>query len=580
MIEAVAAPNIRKIYNSANITNALRLTAFDIQNKYAQQRDFRYHACVRILSGDLIDVPDEELRRQLLNASIQEKHYLIGALYMLLMPKERRQRLAAFFTPPHLSEYVLDRLADYGVDFSTHSILDPACGGAAFLVPISQRIAEAARKSRAAPEEVVRRVNSLVRGIEIEPSLARLSQRMIDDVLSPELDALGKSKNRIVSQGNSLKQDFDRKFDAVVSNPPYGRVFRPSKNLITRWRNVIKDGHVNTYALFVSVALENLKNNGIAALIIPTSFTAGPYFEELRDYIMRESEILEIDFIEKRTEVFLDVTQDTCVIFLRKKNSKNKMKNTPKAFSVNEDGNVRELGRIEILPRDKQSIFIIPRHNINQNPNQSTSYLDRGLANLTGYGYIVRSGYFVWNRSHDRLATREEPNEHEVPLIWAHNVKAGQPIELSPGPARSGFAKNSISCVRVTSGSQALITSKSLILQRTTNRNQPRRLVAGVINEELISRYGAFVSENHTIVVTQTELIPPLVPIELLMLLLNSAAVDARYRQISGTVSISTKLLRILPLPAADDLIQTLNGATDIEEAIEDAYKMSLNKPK
>jgi hypothetical protein len=67
-------------------------------------------------------------------------------LYALLMPKARRQRLAAYFTPPHLADHAIRAMIDAGIRPGRHRILDPASGGAAFLVPLAARIAESGHK--------------------------------------------------------------------------------------------------------------------------------------------------------------------------------------------------------------------------------------------------------------------------------------------------------------------------------------------------------------------------------------------------------------------------------------------------
>jgi len=58
--------------------------------------------------------------------------------------------------------------------------------------------------------------------------------------------------------------------------------------------------------------------------------------------------------------------------------------------------------------------------------------------------------------------------------------------------------------------------------------------------------------------------------------LLNTAAVDARFRRISGSVSVSTKALRDLPLPAAADVRKFFSqrGRSD-DEAVVAAYAAS-----
>src|SRR5215475_4769936 len=44
-----------------------------------------------------------------------ERHYWIASLYALLMPKARRRRLAAYFTPPHLAHHAIRAMMDAGI---------------------------------------------------------------------------------------------------------------------------------------------------------------------------------------------------------------------------------------------------------------------------------------------------------------------------------------------------------------------------------------------------------------------------------------------------------------------------------
>jgi adenine-specific DNA-methyltransferase len=165
------------------------------------------------------------------------------------------------------------------------------------------------------------------------------------------------------------------------------------------------------------------------------------------------------------------------------------------------------------------------------------------LRRLADYGYAVKAGYFVWNRSKDRLADNHNPAPGEVPLIWAHNIVPGN-VKLS---ARSDRTK--ISFVTVPADSTALVKAESVVLQRTTNKSQRRLLIAARVPASLIDQYGAFVSENHTIVISPSGDAPPAITPQALATLLNSRPLDERYRRISGTVNISVRLLRELPLP-------------------------------
>jgi adenine-specific DNA-methyltransferase len=60
--------------------------------------------------------------------------------------------------------------------------------------------------------------------------------------------------------------------------------------------------------------------------------------------------------------------------------------------------------------------------------------------------------------------------------------------------------------------------------------------------------------------------------------LLNTAAADARFRRISGSVSVSTTALRQLPLPAAEQVRAAFKEGLKDEEAAELAYMRSLER--
>ena len=58
-------------------------------------------------------------------------------------------------------------------------------------------------------------------------------------------------------------------------------------------------------------------------------------------------------------------------------------------------------------------------------------------------------------------------------------------------------------------------------------------------------------------------------------------AVDARFRRMSGSVSVSTKALRDLPLPAAADVRRFFKAAErSDDEAADAAYAASMARPQ
>jgi len=115
---------------------------------------------------------DREARAFFSGLPADERHYWIASLYALLMPKARRQRLAAYFTPPHLARYAIDVLVEAGIKPGQDRILDPASGGAAFLVPLAERISALGRRRGARAKTVLQSINDTLHGVEIEAGLA------------------------------------------------------------------------------------------------------------------------------------------------------------------------------------------------------------------------------------------------------------------------------------------------------------------------------------------------------------------------------------------------------------------------
>jgi adenine-specific DNA-methyltransferase len=471
-----------------------------------------------------------------------ERHYWIASLYALLMPKARRRRLAAYFTPPHLAQHAINVMIQAGIRPEHHRILDPASGGAAFLVPLAARIAESGHERGARAKTILQGIEKTLHGVEIEPGLAGLSHALLTDLLRAEIETSGVKLSGLVQRANTLElEQPDTLYDAVIGNPPYGRILRPAAALLKRYRPVIADGYVNLYALFVEQALQWVRPGGVICLIIPISFVGGPYFAELRKRIMQSAAILRLDLIDKRSDVFLDVLYDLCVIVLRRNGGPGRP-SVPKSALLRVGEPNLDLGALDLPTQPDSRIWVLP------DGGKSSALFRPGFATLAEYGYLAKTGYFVWNREKHRYRTGKKPRANEVPLFWAHNVRANQRCVPQDADATIGFAKIPQSC-------SGLVHSNAVILQRTSNRRQKRRLIAGIVRQADAIGGRGFVTENHTIVIvpdpakTRQEL-----PLRIVCRLLNTAAVDARFRRISGSVSVSTKTLRELPLPAAADV--------------------------
>ena len=246
---------------------------------------------------------------------VLEAGYRIGVLYTGMMPAGLRARMGAYYTPPALCERLLDMATEAGVDWSSARVIDPACGGGAFLAPVARRMAQSLESS--GPEVAIESIQRRLSGFERDPFAAWMSQVLLDGVLG---DLCGEAAARlpsVVRVCNSLEQVPEGEgFDLVVGNPPYGRTTL-SPELREKFRRSLF-GHANLYGVFTDLALRFTRPGGIIAYVTPTSFLSGEYFKALRGLLGREAPPVSIGFLGERRGVFADVLQETLLAAYRR----------------------------------------------------------------------------------------------------------------------------------------------------------------------------------------------------------------------------------------------------------------------
>jgi adenine-specific DNA-methyltransferase len=89
----------------------------------------------------------------------------------------------------------------------------------------------------------------------------------------------------------------------------------------------------------------------------------------------------------------------------------------------------------------------------------------------------------------------------------------------------------------------------AVLVQRTTAKEQARRLIAAELPASFLSVHGAVVVENHLNMI-RAEGVPKVSPAALAAVL-NSAVVDQVFRCISGSVAVSAFELEAIPLPSS-----------------------------
>jgi hypothetical protein len=493
--------------------------------------------------------------------------YLVGTVYTALLPPGHRSRHGVFFTPPPLVERLLDLVEEAGHDWTAGTVLDPACGGGAFLAPVAARMAAALERGGASPEQVVRDVAARLAGVEIDPFAAWMARVFLEAALWPRCVAARlrlPAETVEVRDALGVPDGWRGGFGLVVGNPPYGRLtLEPDTR--ERFRRSLF-GHANLYGLFTDLAVRLLAPGGRVGYVTPTSFLGGLYFANLRRLLAREAPPAAVDFVAERSGVFDDVLQETLlVVFAREPTAGCAPVHAIRPTALDLPCDVHQTGCFP-PPDARGGPWILPR-----SPGQSALLAGvRRLGHrLRDLGVRVSTGPLVWNRHKGQL--RDRLGKGVYPLVWAESV-------AGPGVfAFSARRRNHRPFFAVEPGQGHLLTAEPCVLvQRTTAKEQQRRLVAAELPPEFLAEHGAAVVENHLNVVR----LAPDAPIGLATLaaLLNSRVVDEVFRCISGSVAVSAFELEALPVPPPEALrevdaaIRAGCGAAEAERLIAAAY--------
>ena len=195
------------------------------------------------------------------------------------------------------------------------------------------------------------------------------------------------------------------------------------------------------------------------------------------------------------------------------------------------------------LPADQSKPWILPRNRL-QAP--LVTRLAAMKHRLSDWGYRVSTGPLVWNRYKDQLSP--VPSGATRPLIWAEAVTSDGRFIFRADK------RNHAPHFEVRRGDDWLVVAYTCVLmQRTTAKEQPRRLIAAALPGDFLAKHGGVVVENHLNMLRATTNAPP-VSTDVLAAFINSTAADRAFRCMSGSVAVSAYELEALPLPAPEEL--------------------------
>jgi len=227
-------------------------------------------------------------------------------------------------------------------------IIDPACGSGAFLITafefllnynkyLDDKIFDLVGTSDLFSDRTKKILQNNIFGVDLNKESVEITKLSLWLKTADKNKTLASLENNIKC-GNSLIDDpeiagnlafnWEKEFpeifanggfDIVVGNPPYVSAEYISEIEKTFYEKNYYSayGRQNLYIIFYEKAINLLKENGNLGFITPYTILKNMYYKEIREYILKNTSILEIiDF--KGITVFQDAGVDSIILLLKK----------------------------------------------------------------------------------------------------------------------------------------------------------------------------------------------------------------------------------------------------------------------
>ena len=516
----------------------------------------------------LIEESVQDFAAWLAEEPFNEAAYWLATAYAILVGDKLRTERALYFTPPRLADRVIDKLLEHDASLTKQHWHDPACGGAAFLVPIAQRMAAALATAGLPPSQQLDHIERHLSGNDLDSVLLDISREFLRMALSELLATAGRDLSLRLFRGDGLTSSAIEALqpDVLACNPPYRKLKAIEVDRYRKAHGDVVEGQPNIYGFFINRTLQLAKQGGLVGLLTPTSFLSGRSFSKLRTKLLTHGDTLHVDMLSDRNAMFIDVEQETAITVLRTR-ARSKIVNSKTRVSVlKPDSEFEDVGEF-LLPNSGRP-WPIPRAASDAGLLRSAE--SAGFT-LSDYGYVARIGHLVAYRD-KRLRFAQQPvlkaGRLVIPLVWATDIAPDGRFDHG---RESRFSRNRRFVQIGSLTDHGVITKPAVLMQRLTSSDQKRRLVAAAVPEAWVAQFGGYVCENHVIVLEQMSK-DAILP-EKLAAILNTQPVDRVFRAISGASNVAISELGELLLPDPVQIKRLRTRTASLDEAVRAAYR-------
>jgi SAM-dependent methyltransferase len=197
-----------------------------------------------------------------------------------LAPEERKQR-GHFSTPPELVKHILDACGyTPEADLARVRVLDPACGSGNFLAEAARRLVAFSTRLGLDQTAQAALMQRNLWGLDPDPVACFLAEM--------QLHAMQHNHRLHIHQADALTLPWEPYVDLFVANPPY----LAAKNAdLSGYQSTRQRGQVDSYLLFLSLALQALRTGGWMGLVLPDPLLARTNAAKERACLLTEATI-------------------------------------------------------------------------------------------------------------------------------------------------------------------------------------------------------------------------------------------------------------------------------------------------
>lgn len=340
--ESEIADILEKIWNEYLAVNKLTKNIFLIDNGFNFKNKSTYKKLIDKIQTFNFDKIESDILGDVFESVF--KDILVGKI------------LGQFFTQPNIKKIMIDlidpKLFDDG---ECESIIDPAAGTGGFLVSSIKYLKEQSKVNNIKINWDF--LNKNISGREIEPDTFQLAV-----------------SNLMISSGhiftnmellNSITNPIIKKYDIVLTNPPYGIKLNYSDIKFDLKNDYIPIKTNNSVSLFIQLIIYILKINGRCCIIVPDGEILHGNCSNLsiiREYLMKTCELKEIIYLPQNSFTYTSIK--TCILYFIKKEEPKDILN----LKINISKLNKETRRIYTFKKEHMT-NIVKFYNIDNNKN-------------------------------------------------------------------------------------------------------------------------------------------------------------------------------------------------------------------